>query len=150
MSAPELKRSERPKKSKEPSPFKPLKPKVGKATAKMLVECKAELPTSALLWVDRWMSQLVQERSLPPQIAGADAFGAISQLLAPQDALEVLTRLRKEFRQSFPLLFETPKEDFQFLVDAVMNERCGLLQDHLPPPASQSPSPYQSDDENPR
>ena len=121
-SAPFIPKSAKTQKPKEPEKFKPQKPKVGKASAKMLVECQMDLPREAILWVERWLVQLVQERSLPPQIAGENPFGALAQLLAPRDVLEVLERIRKEFRQSFPYLFEKEKEDFAFLEEALKLE----------------------------
>jgi hypothetical protein len=123
MSAPLVPKSAKTqKKTEELEKFKPLKPKVGKASAKMLVDCKMDLPYDALMWIQRWLIQLVQERSLPPSIAGENPFGALAQLLAPADALKVLEQIRKEFRQSFPYLFEKEKEDFAFLEEALKAE----------------------------
>jgi hypothetical protein len=143
MSAPLFTSKERPKAAKQPDPFKKAKPKFSKGSAKALLGIKGAIPITAAQWLERWMTQLVQERSLPPQIAGADAYGALLQLLSPQDAEETLGRLRRDFRQAFPLLAPTPKPPPE--------ETQQSAPDHLPLPAEQSDSsPDESDDENPQ
>ena len=148
MSAPLLKSSEKAKKPKDDlQPFKPVKPKIGKASAKHLVEFKGDLSKQQILWIERWMTQLVQERSLPPQIAGADAFAALAQILAPADCLAVLEKLREDFARAFPLSVPQ-KEDFAFLESAVAADTQLSLLIRSPPPALR-PQPYQSGDESP-
>jgi hypothetical protein len=96
--------------------FKPLKPRLSRGSAKALVEVSCS-PTE-LMWVERWLTNLVQTRSLPPQICGADAFDALTQFLAPQDALAILDQLRSEFIQAHPQRV-APKDDFTFLLNEV-------------------------------
>jgi hypothetical protein len=72
------------------------------------------------MWIERWLSNLVQTRSLPPQICGADAFDALTQYLAPADVLNILDTLRAEFITAHPQHAEA-KDDFGFLL-AVMGE----------------------------
>jgi hypothetical protein len=145
MSAPIFTSKERPKVKAGPDPFKKPKAKFSKGATKGLLGFKGVLPQYAAAWLERWMAQLVQERSLPPQIAGADALGALQQMLAPQDVAEVLARLRREFRVAFPLLFPPPPPP------PPTAERPQSPPDHLPLLAELSDSSSdETDDGNPR
>lgn len=97
--------------------FKPLKPKLSKGAAKALVEVSCS--ASELLWIERWLTNLVQERSLPPQICGADAFDALTTYLAPTDALAILDAIRADFLAAHPQR-DKPKDDFDFLLAVVV------------------------------
>ena len=109
--------------------FKIIKPTLSTKTGKELVE-KSCSPQE-LLWLDGWLDNLVRSRSLPPQCKGKDAFSAITQFLSPNDALNVLELLRKDFLASHPQKAEEV-DDFGFLLAEI-----GASHAHqtLPPPS---------------
>jgi hypothetical protein len=96
--------------------FKPLKPRLSKGSAKALVESSCS--ASEIMWIERWLTNLVQERSLPPQICGVDAFDALTQYLAPADVLKILDTIRADFLTAHPQR-NPPKDDFDFLLAVV-------------------------------
>lgn len=81
-----------------------------------VLDYKGVVGDGIIRWVERWLVQLVRERSLPPQIAGCDVMAALNQYLLPSDGLEVLETIRRDFQREHPALF--PKEDFSFLLKA--------------------------------
>ena len=93
--------------------FKPEKARLSKSSAKALVDYKGELTKEAIQWIQRWMEQLVRERSLPPQLSGKEAYSALLQFLESADALSVLERLRLEFASSHPLLKRQDPDDWE-------------------------------------
>ena len=68
-----------------------------------------------LFWLDGWLDNLVRSRSLPPSCKGKDAFNALTQILSPQDALQVLDGVRRDFLMSHPKQ-SALTEDFGFLL----------------------------------
>ena len=138
-----LKGRQRTKEVKE-EVIKPPKKVLSGAVVKALLDYDGVVGDGIIRWAERWLVQLVRERSLPPQIAGSDVMGALSQFLPPSDALDVLKRVREDFRREHPAMF--PKEDFSFLVKAFEAERIPLsspIHSHLL--ALISPSPSQTD-----
>jgi hypothetical protein len=125
------------------SPLKPKKVKVEKeevwkkekkvlsaSVVKKLLDWDEEVGDGVIRWTEQWLVQLVRERSLPPQIAGSDVMGALVHYLTPCDAVEVLAKIRKEFRDTHPIYF--PKEDWTFLEAAFEKEGIQLSSlDHL-------------------
>ena len=99
--------------------FKPLKPRLSRGSGKALVEVSCS--PAELMWIERWLNNIVQSRSLPPQIGGADAFNAMTQFLAPQDVLALLEQLRGDFLRAHPqrMAPEETKDDFGFLLECV-------------------------------
>lgn len=112
----------RPKKVKEVKEEKivPEKKVLSAATCKALLDYKGDIGDGIIRWTERWLVQLVRERSYPPQIAGSDALGALTQYLTPSDALNVLETIRRDFRREHQAL--CPKEDFSDLVKALTTE----------------------------
>jgi hypothetical protein len=53
-------------------------------------------------WLERWLTQLVQEMSYPPQLAGSEAYSNLSKFLGTQ-AETILERLRNEFNLIYPV-----------------------------------------------
>jgi hypothetical protein len=80
------------------------------AKARQIVQCKKALGEGAVGWIERWITQLVQERSLPPQLASKDFAGKIFEVFAPREALEILDRVRADFRVAWGHLFEPEKD----------------------------------------
>ena len=110
--------------------IKPEKKVFSASVVKSLLDYDGVVGDGIIRWTERWIVQLVRERSLPPQIAGSDVMGALTQFLTPSDALDVLARVRADFRREHPALY--PKEDFAFLLKAFADEGIHLSsQDHL-------------------
>jgi hypothetical protein len=100
------------------------------SVVKKLLEWDGDCGEGVIRWTEQWLVQLVRERSLPPQIAGSDVMGALVHYLTPTDAVEVLAKIRKEFRDTHPIYF--PKEDWSFLEKAFEVEGIQLSSpDHL-------------------
>ena len=92
--------------------FKTPKPKLSKGAVRKLVDCDCEADVSMIFWTERWLDQLIRERSLPPQIALKDPMGQLTLFLGT-GALDVFTMIRSDFKKAFPNVF--PKDDYSFL-----------------------------------
>lgn len=119
--------------------FKKGKPIISGKTGKDLVQ--RTVSTQEMMWIDGWLENLVGSRSLPPQCKGKDAFSAIMQFLAPQDALSVLESIRKDFVASHPKE-QPPSEDYAFL----LAELVAYPAHQNPPPLSDHNSLTHTDD----
>ena len=113
--------------------FKPERPLMSKSNARQLTGVTCD--NHQTLWLQRWLEQLVRERSLPPQLAGKEPFSALSQFLAPSDALAVLESLRAEFHTRFPFVTEAQKEEeeYDFLLglgEILQHQQTSLIADH--------------------
>ena len=136
MSAPKIPKSAKTQKENPVvEKFRPIKPKIGKSDAKALVSFKGDIPLNGVLWIENWLQHLQQERSLPPSISRGNAMASLVQLLPPSETIIILERLRVDFRSAFPMLFEKPKDDWQFLLDALEDEKSRYSQDHSLLPA---------------
>jgi hypothetical protein len=118
---------------KELEKFKPERPLMSKSNARQLTGVTCD--NQQILWVQRWMEQLVRERSLPPQLAGKEPFSALLQFLAPSDVLKILETLRVEFQTRFPFSTEKEKEEeeFDFLLglgETLQHQQTSLISDH--------------------
>lgn len=109
--------------SKDIPLFKQEKLTLSKGEARKFLDYSPSLAQTA--WCQRWLEQLIRERSLPPQIAGADGYGYFCSFLNPEDALKVLDKLREDFQKIVPL---EPKGDFDFLTCL---PECGAYHEHL-------------------
>lgn len=90
--------------------FKPEPLTLTKSEAKkFLNHSPSRLQTA---WCQRWLQQLIRERTLPPQLAGSDGYGQFCSFLSPDDTLKILAQLRADFEKTLPL--ETQGE-FDFL-----------------------------------
>ena len=108
-------KEEKPTKEKELPKFKADKLTLTKSEAKKILNLEHQTPSSQqTAWVQRWLEQLIRERTLPPQLAGADAYGQLCQFLTPEDVLDVLLRVRSDFGKTL----QTDKrqgDEFDFL-----------------------------------
>jgi hypothetical protein len=118
--------------------FKPEKLALTKSEARKILLYSADLSHSQIHWTQNWLSQRIRERSLPPQLAGADAFGQIVRFLAPHDASALLAEIRAEFLKTVP---PPPKDDF---LSVLANEAYHECQDQ---PHSSSRNSQKSDDD---
>jgi len=75
--------------------FKTEKPVISSGVAKKFVEKSCD--TSQRFWVQKWLENLVQSNSYPPQICGKDAFSSLHKFLSPEDCQKVLEKIRSEF-----------------------------------------------------
>ena len=96
--------------------FKPEKLKISVGEAKRLLNSTKPISKFQTAWIQRWLEQLVRERCLPPQIAGADALGQLNLYLSPADCLKVLEQLRADFQQTVEQSSVKTDDDFAFLV----------------------------------
>jgi hypothetical protein len=122
--------------------FKPIKLTLTKAEAKKILEYKKELAYQQIEWVQKWLETVIRERSLPPQLSGADAYGQIMLFLNPNDALQLLQQIRADFQKLLPPE-EIVEDDFAFL----NHLDCGAYHEHLPPPHTSSRNSHLQDDD---
>jgi hypothetical protein len=109
--------------------FKPIKLSMTKSEAKKILDYKKDLAVQQIQWVQNWMETLIRERSLPPQLAGADGYSQLCLFLNPTDAMNVLKQIRDDFAKVLPLE-EKEKDDYSFLSHLEL----GAYHEHLPPP----------------
>lgn len=94
--------------------FKKPKCLISKSSAKQIVGAKA-VDSAGCFWLERWIEQLVRERSYPPQLKSDDFFSLLSRYFENKVALEILEKVRKEYRHAFSLT-EPPEDDLSWLV----------------------------------
>ena len=106
-----------PKQEKEKNPleqelkkFKKPKCLISKASAKKVAMVKS-VDSAGCFWLERWIDQLVRERSYPPQLKSDDFYSLLSRYFEPKVVLEILERVRKDYRQAFPLSEPVDEED---------------------------------------
>jgi hypothetical protein len=87
----------KPKEPKEPKEEKPKKiPRLTKSDVRMLLDCSAGSVSEPLVcWVERWMTQLMRERSFPPHLVRAGAYQYLLDFLG-DGATEVLNAIRRD------------------------------------------------------
>jgi len=123
-----------------PEKFKPEKPTLPKSEAKKILHYSG-VSSSQVLWTQRWLEQKIRERSLPPQFAGADAFGQIAMFLSPPSALSLLSEIRADFQKTLDCAVS--QSDFDFLL-GLANE---AYHEHLPPPQTSSRNSHSQGDD---
>jgi hypothetical protein len=127
---------------KELEKFKPVKMTMTKSEAKKILDYKKDLAVQQILWVQNWLETLIRERSLPPQLSGADGYAQIMLFLNPQDALLVLKQIRDDFAKMVPPE-EKVLDDYSFLSSLDL----GAYHEHLPPPHTVSRNSHSLDDD---
>ena len=85
-----------PKEKTEPKE-KPKKiPRLSRADVRLLLDCPASAINESLIaWVERWMTQLIQERAFPPHLSRAGAYQYLLDFLG-EGATEVLNTIRRD------------------------------------------------------
>jgi hypothetical protein len=84
----------KPKESKEEKPKKVAR--LTKSDVRMLLDCSAGCINEPLLcWVERWMTQLIQEKAYPPHLCRAGAYQYLLDFLG-DGATEVLNAIRQD------------------------------------------------------
>lgn len=109
---PKAEKPVKPSKPEKVEKFKPEKLTLPRGEAKKYLNRTPSLAQTA--WCQRWLQQLIRERTLPPQLAGADGYGSLCAFLSPEDCLEVLEHLRADFEKTLPLE-EKKSDEFDFL-----------------------------------
>lgn len=94
--------------------FKKPKCLISKSSAKQIVGVK-NVDSTGCFWLERWIEQLVRERSYPPQLKSDDFFSLLSRYFENKVVLEILDKVRKEYRLAFSLN-EPPEDDLSWLV----------------------------------
>jgi hypothetical protein len=128
---------------KELEKFKPVKLTMTKSEAKKILDTKKELAYQQIEWVQKWLETIIRERSYPPQLAGADAYGQMMLFLNPADALALLEQIRLDFQKTVPLEQKKEVDDFQFLASLEL----GAYHEHLPQPHKTSHNNLIQDDD---
>ena len=85
-----------PKEKAEPKE-KPKKiPRLTRSDVRLLLDCPASSINETLIaWVERWMTQLIQERAFPPHLNRAGAYQYLLDFLG-EGATEVLNTIRRD------------------------------------------------------
>jgi hypothetical protein len=118
------------KRSKEEDPlkdFKKAKPKLSNASVKRICAVKTS-DTAGCYWMERWIDQLVRERSYPPQLVSDDFYSLLQRFLEPRVIIEILEKARHDYRRAFPLSEVIEEEDsLVWLPDLIRNDPNALL-----------------------
>jgi len=106
--------------------FKPEKLNLTLSEARKVLHTKVVLGRSHIHWCQNWLTQRMREKSLPPQIAGRDAFSQIVRFLSPSDASVLFSDVRKDFADWLP---KTEAQDDVSFLEILANEAYHEYQD---------------------
>jgi hypothetical protein len=95
--------------------FKKVKPFISKGQLKRITGVK-NVDTMGCYWFDRWIDQLVRERSYPPQLKSDDFYSLLGCYFEGTVILEILEKARAEYRRAFPLCEPEESDDLSWLV----------------------------------
>ena len=112
----------KPKEPKAPKEEKPKKvPRLTKSDVRMLLDCSAGSINEPLLcWVERWMTQLMRERSFPPHLVRAGGYQYLLDFLG-DGATEVLNAIRRDhYGSGIPPSVDADVGEFGFLMGVPM------------------------------
>lgn len=102
--------------------FKKPKPLCSKATVKRTTGA-SNVDVAGCFWLDKWIEQLVRERSYPPQLKSDDFYSLLGRYFEPRTILEVLEKARSDYRRAFPLSDPTPEDDdLHWLPDLLLKD----------------------------
>jgi hypothetical protein len=83
-------------------------------------------------WFDRWVDQLVRENSYPPQLKSDDFYSLLGCYFEGKTILDILERVRRDYRRAFPLAEpEEPEDNLSWLPEALKADPNALIL--LPP-----------------
>jgi len=106
--------------------FKKVKPLISKGQLKRITGVK-NVDVMGCYWFDRWIDQLVRERSYPPQLKSDDFYSLLGRYFTGTVILEILEKARAEYRLAFPLC--EPEEeigDLSWLVEVIKGDTNAL------------------------
>ena len=103
--------------------FKKPKPLISKATVKRITYVK-DADTASCFWFDRWIEQLVRERSYPPQLKSDDFYSLLGRYFEPTTIIEILDKARNDYWKAFPLTLPSIPDDdnLSWLPDVLRND----------------------------
>lgn len=90
--------------------FKKAKPLLSKGSVKRIVVVK-NVDEAGCYWMERWIEQLIRERSWPPQLKGDDFYSLLGRYFDAPTILSVLEKARADYRRAFPMADPTEEED---------------------------------------
>ena len=93
--------------------FKTIKPVLSSKVGRELV--RRVCGVSELLWIERWLENLMRTQSLPPSCMGSDAYNELMKVLPPTEMLMTMGQLRRQFLAEHPS-HQPIMEDFSFLL----------------------------------
>jgi hypothetical protein len=105
--------------------FKKPKCLISKSSAKHIV-CVKTIDSAGCFWLERWIEQLVRECSYPPQLKSDDFFSLLNRYFETKVVLDILNKVRKEYRQAFSLT-EPPEDDLSWLSDVIKGDPMAMI-----------------------
>ena len=93
--------------------FKTIRPVITKGIGRVFIG--RVCGDGELLWIERWLENLVRSKGLPPSCMGANAPSALQRMLAPEDYKATMELIKKEFLLHHPILME----DFSYLTEGL-------------------------------
>ena len=94
--------------------FKTIKPVIPSKVGRQLIGKSCDI--QELLWIERWLENLVRTRSLPPSCMKENAYSALMRMLEPNDFKATIESLQKQFLLDHPVL-QPVMEDFSALLE---------------------------------
>lgn len=116
------------KKQEDPlKDFKKKRPIISNASLKRICNVKHS-DLSSCKWLERWIQQLVSEYSYPPQLVSDDFYSLLNHYFEPKNIIEILERVRKDYRRAFPLSEVVEEVDtLDWLPNLLKNDPAFLL-----------------------
>lgn len=82
--------------------FKKPKCVISKSTVRKVTE-STHSNKDECIWLERWIEQLIRERSYPPQLKSDDFYSLLSKYFDTTVILEILQLVRNDYKKAFPL-----------------------------------------------
>lgn len=99
---PKPEKEQKPKKEEELPLFKKEKLRLTRSETKKVLAVSGPVGHSDVAWTQRWLDQIIRERSYPPHLSGEDAYALICSFLTPSDSLQLLTQIRADYEKQKP------------------------------------------------
>lgn len=111
--------------------FKKKRPLLSNASLKRICSVKTS-DTASCYWLQQWIDQFVRENSYPPQLVSDDFYSLLSHYFEPKKIVDILERVRRDYRRAFPL--SEPQEEvdtLEWLIDLLRKDPAVIKE--LPP-----------------
>lgn len=111
--------------------FKKKRPSLSNASVKRVCAVKTS-DTASCRWLQNWIDQFVRENSYPPQLVSDDFYSLLSHYFEPKKIVDILERVRRDYRRAFPL--SEPQEEvdtLEWLIDLLRKDPIVVAE--LPP-----------------
>lgn len=100
------------KEKKEPlKDFKKQRPLLSNASVKRICLARHSDKESCY-WLERWIQQFVRECSYPPQLISDDFYSLLNRYFEGKRILEILEKVRYDYKRAFPLNEEVDSLDW--------------------------------------